>query len=171
LGFVQTTPDSGRLAKIVVSEAVDNQKAFEGRLRGVEDNAVLLFEFQLSAWTADESLWPSPSGRGLLDSTFYTNFRRYLKRAGLPPSGVHILRHSAAKLRRDAGESIEDFCRACKTDRMHTVVAADAEGRPIRVDCGYCHSEHNYRGGGRIGAEPGAASVGADPRVGPTTGE
>ncbi len=46
-----------------------------------------------------------------------------------------------------AGESIEDFCRACKTDRMHTVVAADGDGRPIRVDCGYCHSEHNYRGG------------------------
>jgi len=55
-----------------------------------------------------------------------------------------------------AGESIEDFCRACKTDRMHTVVAADENGRPIRVDCGYCHSEHNYRGGGRIGIEPGA---------------
>ena len=54
-----------------------------------------------------------------------------------------------------AGESIEDFCRACKTDRMHTVVAADGDGRPIRVDCGYCHSEHNYRGGGRIGASSG----------------
>jgi hypothetical protein len=53
-----------------------------------------------------------------------------------------------------AGESIEDFCRACKTDRMHTVVAADGDGRPIRVDCGYCHSEHNYRGGGRIGGPP-----------------
>src|SRR6266567_1135869 len=49
-----------------------------------------------------------------------------------------------------AGESIEDFCRACKTDRMHTVVAADGDGRPIRVDCGYCHSEHNYRGGARL---------------------
>jgi len=33
---------AGRLAKIVVSEAVDNQKAFEGRLRGVEDRSVLL---------------------------------------------------------------------------------------------------------------------------------
>ena len=53
-----------------------------------------------------------------------------------------------------AGESIEDFCRVCKTDRMHTVVAADGDGRPIRVDCGYCHSEHNYRGGGRIGGAP-----------------
>src|SRR5471032_102514 len=57
-----------------------------------------------------------------------------------------------------AGESIEDFCRACKTDRMHTVVASDADGRPIRVDCGYCHSEHNYRGGGRVGAEPSSAT-------------
>ena len=33
---------AGRLAKIVVSEAVDNQKAFEGRLRGVEEHVVLL---------------------------------------------------------------------------------------------------------------------------------
>jgi ribosome maturation factor RimP len=33
---------AGRLAKVVVSEAVDNQKAFEGRLRGVEQEAVLL---------------------------------------------------------------------------------------------------------------------------------
>ena len=33
---------AGRLAKIVVSAAVDNQKAFEGRLRGVEADAVLL---------------------------------------------------------------------------------------------------------------------------------
>jgi len=33
---------AGRLAKIVVSEAVDNQTAFEGRLRGVEDRTVLL---------------------------------------------------------------------------------------------------------------------------------
>jgi hypothetical protein len=49
-----------------------------------------------------------------------------------------------------AGDSAEDFCRACKTDRMHTVVAADAGGRPIRVVCGYCHSEHNFRGGPRI---------------------
>jgi ribosome maturation factor RimP len=33
---------SGRLAKVVVSEPVDNQKAFEGRLRGVDDQTVLL---------------------------------------------------------------------------------------------------------------------------------
>ncbi len=33
---------------------------------------------------------------------------------------------------------------------MHTVMAADAEGQPIRVVCGYCRSEHNYRGGPRL---------------------
>ena len=49
-----------------------------------------------------------------------------------------------------AGESLEDYCRACKTDRMHTVIAADADGHPIRVSCGFCHSEHNYRGGPRL---------------------
>ena len=49
-----------------------------------------------------------------------------------------------------AGESIEDFCRACKTDRLHTVMAADSDGQPIRVVCDYCRSEHNYRGGPRI---------------------
>jgi hypothetical protein len=50
-----------------------------------------------------------------------------------------------------AGESIEDYCRACKTDRMHTVMVSDADGRPIRVVCGYCNSEHNFRGGPRVG--------------------
>ena len=51
-----------------------------------------------------------------------------------------------------AGTSIEDHCRACKTDRTHTVVAADAGGRPVRVRCDWCRSEHNYRGGARIAA-------------------
>jgi hypothetical protein len=68
-----------------------------------------------------------------------------------------------------AGDTVEDFCRACKTDRMHTVVAADQEGRPIRVVCGYCHSEHNFRGGPRIGVDEAPArgeprTVGAESR-------
>ncbi|HZJ31089.1 MAG TPA: ribosome maturation factor RimP, partial [Vicinamibacterales bacterium] len=33
---------AGRLAKVVVSEAVDNQKAFEGRLCGLDAGEVLL---------------------------------------------------------------------------------------------------------------------------------
>ena len=41
---------------------------------------------------------------------------------------------------------------------MHTVVAADDEGLPIRVVCGYCQSEHNYRGGPRVATESPSAS-------------
>jgi hypothetical protein len=48
-----------------------------------------------------------------------------------------------------AGSAIEDYCRACKADRMHTVIAADPAGQPLRVQCGFCRSEHNYRGGPR----------------------
>ena len=66
-----------------------------------------------------------------------------------------------------AGGSIEDDCRACKTDRMHTVIAVDGEGRPLRVACGYCRSEHGYRGGPRVevGGPPAAGSA---PRTGST---
>jgi hypothetical protein len=63
-----------------------------------------------------------------------------------------------------AGSAIEDYCRACKTDRMHTVVAADADGRPLRVVCGYCRSEHNYRGGPRVANNPSAEAAGATDR-------
>ena len=78
-----------------------------------------------------------------------------------------------------AGDSIEDICRACKIDRMHTIVVTDTEGRPLRVVCGYCSSEHNYRGGptsarqdrepGYVGQArtPGPASGGARPAAGP----
>ena len=55
------------------------------------------------------SLWQAGAGpRGVTGSTFYSRFRRYLAAAGLAPSGLHILRHSAARLRRQAGESVED---------------------------------------------------------------
>ena len=55
-----------------------------------------------------ESLWQAGTGeRGVTSGTVYNRFRRYLQDAGLPCSGLHILRHSAAKLRRDAGESVE----------------------------------------------------------------
>jgi len=59
-----------------------------------------------------------------------------------------------------AGDEVEDVCRACKTDRLHTVVAADASGQPLRVVCDYCRSEHNYRGGPRMGAAGAPASPG-----------
>jgi site-specific recombinase XerD len=55
-----------------------------------------------------ESLWQAGArSAGVTSGTFYARFRRYLKLAGLAPTGIHVLRHTAAKLRRDAGESIE----------------------------------------------------------------
>jgi integrase/recombinase XerC/integrase/recombinase XerD len=56
-----------------------------------------------------ESLWQAGARPdGLTSGTFYARFRRYLTAAGLAPTGIHVLRHTAAKLRRDAGESIEE---------------------------------------------------------------
>ena len=63
-----------------------------------------------------------------------------------------------------AGESLEDFCRACKTDRMHTVIAADPAGTPLRVVCGFCGSEHNYRGGPKVGVADREPRAAAPPR-------
>jgi hypothetical protein len=42
---------------------------------------------------------------------------------------------------------------------MHTVIAADPNGVPIRVACGYCSSEHNYRGGPRTATTFGSAEA------------
>jgi hypothetical protein len=50
--------------------------------------------------------------------------------------------------RRRAGEIVDDLCRACHASRDHTVIAVDSDGRPLRVSCGFCGSQHNYRGGG-----------------------
>ena len=68
-----------------------------------------------------------------------------------------------------AGASIEDYCRACKIDRIHTVIVVDADGRPVRVACDNCRSEHNYRGGARMVASgvPAPASSTARRRHGP----
>jgi hypothetical protein len=42
-----------------------------------------------------------------------------------------------------AGGSIQDYCRACKTDRTHTIIVVDGDGQPLRVSCDYCESQHN----------------------------
>jgi integrase/recombinase XerC len=64
---------------------------------------------ELGSMDKGASLWQAGAGvRGVTSSTFYSRFRRYLAAAGLAPTGIHVLRHSAAKLRRDAGESIEE---------------------------------------------------------------
>jgi len=71
------------------------------------------FGKDLSTMPQDESLWPSLShhSKGITSGTFYGNLQKYFRKAGITPSGVHIFRHTAAKLRRDAGETIEDVSR------------------------------------------------------------
>jgi len=64
---------------------------------------------ELATMAPDESLWQAGARpEGVTSSTFYSRFRRYLAAAGLVPTGIHVLRHTAAKLRRDGGQSIED---------------------------------------------------------------
>jgi hypothetical protein len=62
-----------------------------------------------------------------------------------------------------AGESIEDHCRSCHEDRTHAVIVVDAEGQPLRVTCGFCGSQHNYRGGPRM-ATPASVTTVQPPR-------
>jgi hypothetical protein len=52
-----------------------------------------------------------------------------------------------------AGQSIEDHCRSCHEDRIHTIIVVDGHGQPLRVACDFCRSEHNYRGGARTGQQ------------------
>jgi hypothetical protein len=64
-----------------------------------------------------------------------------------------------------AGETIPDLCRACHASRDHTVIAVDPEGAILRVQCGFCGSQHNYRGGGDS-ATPSPRAAGGGPRSG-----
>jgi hypothetical protein len=61
-----------------------------------------------------------------------------------------------------AGASVEDFCRVCKELRDHRVVAVDAQGAILRVVCGYCGSDHNFRGGRTPGERRPSAPSGGD---------
>jgi hypothetical protein len=42
---------------------------------------------------------------------------------------------------------------------MHTVIVVDQRGRPIRVTCDYCDSQHNYRGGPRTDVQRPSAAM------------
>jgi hypothetical protein len=70
-----------------------------------------------------------------------------------------------------AGSSIEDYCRACKLDRIHTVIAVDGDGRPVRVACDNCRSEHNFRGGSRMAVSGAAPPETSAPRRRRASGE
>jgi site-specific recombinase XerD len=71
------------------------------------------FGLDLSMMPPSASLWPSRSqnSKGLTSGTFYGNLQRYFQQAEMKPAGVHIFRHTATKLRRDVGETVEDVSR------------------------------------------------------------
>lgn len=75
--------------------------------------ALSAFGHDIATLAADAPLSPASgrNGAAVTSGTFYANLQRYFRDAGLPAAGVHIFGHSAAKLRRDAGESIEDVSR------------------------------------------------------------
>src|SRR4029079_14534540 len=75
--------------------------------------ALAAFGHDIAAMAPDASLWPARRGdtRGITSGSFYGHLQPPFPRARLAPAGVHIFRHSAAQLRRDAGESIEDVSR------------------------------------------------------------
>ena len=75
--------------------------------------ALMAFGMELATMPPDASLWPSraQNSKGLTSGTFYGNLQRYFRLAEIKPAGVHIFRHTAAKLRRDAGETVEDVSR------------------------------------------------------------
>lgn len=80
------------------------QPAYEAILGSLAD-----IDKTLATMAPTESLWQAAARpEGVTSGTFYARFRRYLALAGLAPTGIHVLRHTAAKLRRDAGQSIED---------------------------------------------------------------
>jgi integrase/recombinase XerC len=91
---------------------------------------------ELATMDPGASLWQAGAGsRGVTSSTFYARFRRYLGAAGLPLAGIHILRHTSAKLRRDAGDSIEavssflDHSSLAVTSVYLRRLEGDADGR------------------------------------------
>jgi hypothetical protein len=63
-----------------------------------------------------------------------------------------------AERRYGAGDTVSDLCRACKSERRHTVIVAEPGGRPLRVTCDYCGSQHNFRGGEAAAAVAGPTS-------------
>ncbi len=77
--------------------------AYDAIVRTLEDEGKTIADLQ-----PGESLWQAGSPQGAIShSNFYTRLRKYFRDAGINASGVHVLRHTGAKLRRDAGESIE----------------------------------------------------------------
>jgi len=73
----------------------------------------------LAKFPPEACLWPFNS-HDTTNGTFYGNLQRYFKLAGITPSGIHMFKHTAAKLRRDAGETVEDISRILDHSKLES---------------------------------------------------
>jgi Phage integrase family len=110
-GFEVVKLGEAELAEVVaatdeVADPLGHGGVFGGR--DVADLPRCAVRADVACMSSDESLWQaSVCASGITSGAFYAKFRGYLRMAGLAPTGLHVLRHAAAKLRRDAGASIE----------------------------------------------------------------
>ncbi|HEX8721883.1 MAG TPA: hypothetical protein VF736_14710 [Pyrinomonadaceae bacterium] len=58
------------------------------------------------------------------------------------------------------GDDTETFCGRCKAERIHQVVALNADGKPATVICRTCGGQHRYH----EKKEPSSSTAGGAPR-------
>jgi integrase len=159
--FVLTGRRRSEVMNLTVSDIEPGEPAFytyrgKGGKRGRRElpnpayvaivQALSAFGRGLMAMDPSDSIWPTSAHTGGVSSgSVYANFRRYLAIAGLPPAGLHLLRHTAAKLRRDAGQSVED-------------VSQFLDHSSLQVTSVYLR---RLEGEGDIGWSPVASAIGA----------
>ena len=91
------------------------------RFRELPAPAVVVIRDALElAGTPLEALPPEAPLFAISSHGFYKNLRTYAGRAGLEGVTPHVLRHSAAKLRRDAGASLEEVGAFLGHRSLHT---------------------------------------------------
>jgi hypothetical protein len=59
--------------------------------------ALSAFGMELAMMNPGSSLWPGVGTDSITTGTAYLRFRQYLRRAGFPPSGPHVLRYTAGE--------------------------------------------------------------------------
>jgi integrase len=108
-----------------------------------------------------ESLWQAAAQlEGVSQTVAYARFRRYLVMAGFDPSGFHILRHSAAKLRREAGDSLESISSFLDHSLLAVTSSNSVGSRSLRTRAGPKWQPQSNSDTGQLGADHARTSVG-----------
>lgn len=65
------------------------------------------------------------------------------------------------------GDEIETYCGKCRQERTHQIVALNSQGQADRVICGFCQSNHLYRGR-KTASRKTSASTASSPAIAQT---